>query len=61
VVDDQYAPATESGLCGTHHAGGTGADYDDVEVHGRRNNLSDRENAVAVKSKWLGFVLITAF
>jgi hypothetical protein len=47
-------------LRGTHHAGGAGADYDDIEMHGRRNDLSDREDAVAVKSKQLDSVLIAA-
>ncbi len=31
MVEQQHAPPALTGLCRAHHAGGTGADYDDVE------------------------------
>ena len=32
VVDDQHAASALTGFGGAHHAGGAGADHDDVEV-----------------------------
>jgi uncharacterized repeat protein (TIGR03837 family) len=47
VVDEQHAPAALACLCGAHHACGTGADYDNIELHRLRIQL---KTAVMVRT-----------